>query len=253
MFSKVFAGFRPTLAKKPACVRSFSSVGARQATCEPPEPKILTEIPGPNSIRLKNELDAIQNAAAMQLFVDYDRSFGNYLADVDGNVFLDIYSQISSIPLGYNHPAMIAALRDPSNVSAFINRPALGILPPGDFVAKLNSALISIAPKGLHQVQTMACGSCSVENAMKGRWCLGSLHKTTNPLSIAACFFYRKNQRDGQPPTTEDMETCLVNKEPGSPNLSILSFHGSFHGRTFGALRYLDLNLEDSASESGLL
>lgn len=66
----------------------------------------------------------------------------------------------------------------------------------------------------------MMCGSCANENAYKN-------------LFIA---YRRKERGENVQFTQEEMETCMVNRSPGSPNLSILSFHGAFHGRTFGCL-----------------
>ncbi|GFT11778.1 4-aminobutyrate aminotransferase, mitochondrial [Nephila pilipes] len=200
--------------------RQFSVSSACQVAGEPDGPRILTQdIPGPKSAALKNDLNNLQNPASVQLFINYGKSHGNYLCDADDNLFLDIYNQISSMPLGYNHPALIEAVRKPENMQAFVNRPALGVLPPNDFVDKLNTSLMSIAPPGLKEIQTMACGSCSNENAFK-----------------AVCFWYRNKDRGGKPPSEQELRSCMVNEFPGAANLSILSFMGGFHGRTFGAL-----------------
>jgi 4-aminobutyrate aminotransferase-like enzyme len=66
------------------------------------------------------------SGAATDFVTDIEKSAGCYLADVDGNLLLDCFGQIGSLPLGYNHPAMMSALDSPAMRSAQVHRSALG-------------------------------------------------------------------------------------------------------------------------------
>jgi 4-aminobutyrate aminotransferase/(S)-3-amino-2-methylpropionate transaminase len=176
-------------------------------------------VPGPLSQKLIADLGKLQQAGTVNFFADFANSHGNYIADADGNQMLDIYMQIASLPLGYNHPDIVKAFQNPKNQNIFVNRPALGINPPLDFAERLEKILLKVAPANLNMVQTMACGSCANENAYK-----------------AIFIWYNTMQRGGQPPSQATLDECVMNKGPGCPDLSILSFKGAFHGRTFGAL-----------------
>jgi len=156
---------------------------------------------------------------AVPFVVDYEKSQGNYIVDADQNVYLDLLTQISSLPLGYNHPALKDAVKEDNVLNYLVNRPALGILPPLDTKTLLNETLLRVKPKGLNYVQTMMCGSCSVENAFK-----------------AAMIKYRSDERGSGIPTDIELDTCMRSELPGTPDLTVLSFKTAFHGRTFGSL-----------------
>jgi len=186
---------------------------------EPDGPVMLTAHPGPMTHQLKANLDKIQNTAALQFFCDYRRSLGNYLVDVDGNTMLDVFQQISSMPIGYNHPDIVGIFNDPETIACFANRPALGPLPPHNWVDLLKNTLLKVAPPGMSEVQTMLCGSTANENAFK------------------ACFIaYQTKLRGGAPPDQEHLDSVMMNQAPGAPKLAVLSFSGGFHGRTMGTL-----------------
>ena len=186
---------------------------------EPLGPKIVTsEIPGPLSKKNISELSEIYDTQHAVFPIDLSASLGNYCADMDGNIFLDVFNQISSLPLGYNNPDLRKWASSESVVNHLATRLALGPHPSGDLKELVNNGFMKIKPKGTDLVYTTICGTSSVETAMK----LSFIH-------------YKKERRLGAF-TAEELESCMWNKLPGSPSLSVLSFEKAFHGRSFGAL-----------------
>jgi 4-aminobutyrate aminotransferase / (S)-3-amino-2-methylpropionate transaminase len=97
----------------------------------------------------------------------------------------------------------------------------LQITPDASWPKMLHNIFMRVAPKGLDQITTVMCGSCANEVAYK------------------AVFMHHQQQQRGSadaPFSEIDLQSCMRNEAPGSPDLSILSFRGAFHGRTFGTL-----------------
>ena len=88
-------------------------------------------VPGPKGLEQLAQLQKLSPhmAATSRIFYDIEASKGNYIVDVDGNTYLDAFSQISSQTLGYNHPDVMAAARSPDLAMYMANRPALGYFP----------------------------------------------------------------------------------------------------------------------------
>ncbi|KDN50858.1 GATA_USTMA 4-AMINOBUTYRATE aminotransferase (GABA-AT) [Tilletiaria anomala UBC 951] len=205
-----------------------SAFGARRSLAtaagfanEPTSPSIVTDsVPGPISKQLSAEIGKWQEDRAHWFAVDYEKSAGNWIADADGNVLLDVFAQIASIAVGYNHPEILKLARSDEFITAAINRPALGNFPPAKWTSWVESGLGSVRPQGLHNIFTAMCGSCANENAFK-----------------AAFMAYTARQRGSDAEfTPEELKSCMKNEAPGSPDLAILSFTSAFHGRLFGSL-----------------
>ena len=71
-------------------------------------------IPGAQSQALSANIGAFQDPRTHVFVADYGKSNGNYIVDADGNVLLDMFGQIASIAVGYNHPDMVKLARSVS-------------------------------------------------------------------------------------------------------------------------------------------
>ncbi|RPB04847.1 4-aminobutyrate aminotransferase [Choiromyces venosus 120613-1] len=185
---------------------------------EPSKPVVMTSIPGPVSKKAIEELDSVFDTRSLNMICNYEKSVGNYVADMDGNV--SFYAQIASIPVGYNNPHLIATMSSKEAVDALVNRPALGNFPPGYWASLLKTGILAVAPKGLGQVFTAMAGSDAIETSYK------------------AAFIYRRRMERGEGVdfTPQEIESSMKNQAPGSPELAIMSFKKAFHGRLFGSL-----------------
>merc|ERR1712176_291955 len=94
----------------------------------------------------------------------------------------------------------------------------MGIFPPAALTELLELPL-TIKPNGTHHIQTLMCGSCTVENAFK-----------------SAFGYQAYKERGGEGPSELELQSCMDGISPGSPDRVILGFRGAFHGRTFGSL-----------------
>ncbi|KAM9885975.1 hypothetical protein OXX79_014489, partial [Metschnikowia pulcherrima] len=144
------------------------SVAATYYPTEPVAPKLVTEsVPGPKSVELNKTLGAVFDNRASYFVTDYTNSLGNYISDCDGNQLLDVYCQISSIPLGYNNPALLETAASKEMASALVNRPALACFPQADYAQILEEGILAAAPPGTDKVWTALSGSCANETAFK--------------------------------------------------------------------------------------
>jgi 4-aminobutyrate aminotransferase/(S)-3-amino-2-methylpropionate transaminase len=214
------AAFTARVARPVRFTRGLASIAEKYYPDEASVPAVKTELPGPENKKAIEKLSKVFDTRAAYYVADYYKSKGNYIVDVDGNTFLDVYAQISSIALGYNNPTLIEAVKSDQNINAIVNRPALGNFPSSDYADILAEGLLAGAPPGLDKVWTDLSGSGANETAYK------------------AAFMYKRAKERGYntPFSEEELASSMLNSSPGSPDLSILSFETAFHGRLFGSL-----------------
>ncbi|CAI5756444.1 unnamed protein product [Candida verbasci] len=196
---------------------SNQSVSAKYFPNEPQQPIVKT-----TSLNVsKQEIEALGkvfDSRSAYFAADYSKSIGNYIADVDGNLYLDVYAQIASIPLGYNNPALIETAKSDKMIRAIVDRPALGNF-PGNDLKEICGEILKVAPKGQDKLWSGLSGA------------------DANELAFKAVFFWYQAQKRGYKTdfSREEVESVMHNQAPGSPELAILSFERAFHGRLFAS------------------
>ena len=200
-----------TLGDPSAALPSKRAAWASLLNNEPKKPSVLTEIPGPKVKAAKEAMGKIQDVGPHEkMFLiagasckhygvrnwskrgtktrDYEKSYGNYMVDADGNTFLDVYAQIASIPVRHSwDSADIGWIQQPcpdgcravprvcpsideSSCSRYVipqTGLTLGNFPPVDWAQTLKDSFLSVAPPGQTRVYTAMCGSCANETAYK--------------------------------------------------------------------------------------
>jgi len=107
------------------------------------EPKIRHEFQ--YNSELKNQL----------LQIDYENCKGNFVVDGNGNILLDLFQNGGSLPLGYNHDSLMAAVKSPEITSSFLHMDAEAPVVPSEiYIDLLEKTLLAVAPSNLSCVKT---------------------------------------------------------------------------------------------------
>lgn len=183
---------------------------------------VRTEIPGPRAREMLGTGLFDMQAIYRKLVVDDDASQGCSLVDVDGNVYLDLFSHFALGALGYNHPALLAVAESPSFQRAAINPTSSPFTPATQWFEFLDGVR-RFAPAGMEKIYCVDAGGEGVEAALKaafikhGERRRAEAGRPTNPLQL----------------DLQEQEAILLNA--GTDAVAI-SFTGAFHGRGFGSL-----------------
>ena len=95
------ARLRPVANRSSLIVRKYATAAALKSSLpsegvrpyfpdEASGPTVKTAIPGPQSQKAIEDLHKVFDTRSLNMLADYQKSYGNYIADLDGNVLLDV-------------------------------------------------------------------------------------------------------------------------------------------------------------------
>uniref|UniRef100_A0A7S1KUR6 Uncharacterized protein n=1 Tax=Percolomonas cosmopolitus TaxID=63605 RepID=A0A7S1KUR6_9EUKA len=144
--------------KRPSTQSRKSTVDAltKYLENEPQHPKLVSNsFPGPKSEEILSKLSGLMDTRHMIASMDVSSSYGNFLADADGNMFLDVNTLTSSLLCGYNNPVLTSLAEKTSQAmkSDYVNRPNLfGSYPTAQSVEYMENVLMRLRPEGMDRL-----------------------------------------------------------------------------------------------------
>ena len=156
------------------------------------------------------------------LVIDDAASQGCSLVDVDGNVYLDMFSHFALGALGYNHPALLEVAQSPEFARAAANPTSSPFVPAPQWFTFLEG-ITRYAPRGMSHIYCVDAGGEGIEGALKAAFIVHGEKRRAgsgqpkNPLELSA----------------DEQHRILMNA--GTDAVAV-SLSGAFHGRGFGSL-----------------
>jgi len=172
-------------------------------TTEPKSPKMQTNYPGPVLINKLNDLELLSSDyITAKNFINYEKSFGNYFVDCDGNAFLDMYTNNGSLPLGYNNPELAKVAKQDEYLRLFNNKLSPNNYMTEEVFSDLSYIVDNVAPKNLNSlILTNNSGTSANELAAK----------------ISMQKYFKESEKDA-------LKTLPLSETRKLSNLSILTF-----------------------------
>ena len=200
---------------------------------EAPCPNVNTKFPGPKLSAMNESMSkTIATSDNIKEVINFEKSFGNYFEDVDGNVVLDMFMDNGRNAFGYNSRRWIKETKLQKYDKFLTQRPANGVMPPAEYPKLLNELLLKVGPDALQDVYlSCGCGSSANVNAIK--------------FAFLKKFFDLKGNDKITP---EEEQSILKGKAPGAPKFSVLSFDGGYHGKFLDTLSLGKYNTNNSIS-----
>jgi 4-aminobutyrate aminotransferase / (S)-3-amino-2-methylpropionate transaminase len=192
-------------------------------SARPMSPSVKTELPGPRAKEFIARGAFDMQSIYRQIVADEEHSSGCWLADVDGNVMLDLFANFALGALGYNHPALLEVARSPAFQHVSVNPTSTPFLTMPSWFEFLEALQSRYAPRGMAKAFFVDGGGEGVEAALKAAFIVHGERRRVasgrpaNPLQLPEA----------------DQQQILNNIGTDSV---LVSFSGAFHGRGIGPM-----------------